>query len=317
MSVPGGTHLATAIANAFSRADRLVRAALRVERRDRVQAQIVHFWHLISGASELQAVAADAPAMSWSGQRSGFVIRPRPTPRATRPTPRGGCDQRARLPHHKPAHVPCSGLHPQPWPSGRNRTSRCPQIASCLVSTFCPRCPAMSASLGTFNYRERSGHVWTRQARRRPLGNHRRVRWQREPARQPRPVRCCHFVVAGPRADPRAVPDAHRAEAAPRNARGRRCLRRSGDLPGAERTWFWHACRPGCRSIPRLWPIIRCACRGRGQAARPQISTGPYTPRRQPAWKLQGLPCSTAPGTCRASGRFPCAIHPGAGESSG
>ena len=56
---------------------------------------------------------------------------------------------------------------------------------------------------------------------------------------------------------------------------------------------------------------------GRGQAARPQISTGPYTPRQQPAWKLQGRPHSTAPGTCRASGRFPCAIHPGAGEGSG
>lgn len=42
-----------------------------------------------------------------------------------------------------------------------------------------------------------------------------------------------------------------------------------------------------------------------------------YTPRQQPGWKLQSPPCSTAPGTCRASGRFPCATHPGAGEGSG
>jgi hypothetical protein len=42
-----------------------------------------------------------------------------------------------------------------------------------------------------------------------------------------------------------------------------------------------------------------------------------YTLRQQPAWKLQGPPCSTAPGTCPASGRFLCAIHAGAGEGSG
>ena len=50
--------------------NRRVRAALRVERRDRVQAQIVHFWRLICGASELQAVAAGVPAKS--GRRSGL-----------------------------------------------------------------------------------------------------------------------------------------------------------------------------------------------------------------------------------------------------
>jgi hypothetical protein len=52
--------------------------------------------------------------------------------------------------------------------------------------------------------------------------------------------------------------------------------------------------RPGWRSIPRLWPIIRFACRGRGQAARPQISTGPYTPRQQPGRLPPGICC--APG---------------------
>jgi len=36
-----------------------------------------------------------------------------------------------------------------------------------------------------------------------------------------------------------------------------------------------------------------------------------------PAWKLQGPPSSTAPGTCRASGRFPRGIRAAAGEGSG
>ena len=54
-----------------ARATCRVRAALRVERRDRVQAQIVHFWCLIFGASELLAVAAGVPAMSWSGAEAG------------------------------------------------------------------------------------------------------------------------------------------------------------------------------------------------------------------------------------------------------
>ena len=94
--------------------------------------------------------------------------------------------------------------------------------------------------------------------------------------------------MAGPRADPLPVPDAHRAEAAPRHARRRRRLRRSGDLPSAERAGSdWFVGQAAGRS------------RGSGRSSAPHAVGAARRPGRRS--RLGRTRCvSSRPGNCRA-----------------